>query len=93
MRSFTQQRFLTLSRRVKGLAPGAFTNQGIKGYATLERQEGALDCFKERALRRFNDSWWKWVPATALAFFWIEWSHNFNEQQKRKSPADYENDE
>ena len=50
---------------------GTFTNQAVKGMASIERMPNELDAYKEwyssyafvpRWFRRFNESWWKWIP-------------------------------
>ena len=65
--------FLTKRSSCNLIFQGTFTNQAVKGMASIERMPNELDCYKEwyssyafvpRWFRRFNESWWKWIPGT-----------------------------
>merc|ERR1712212_40617 len=100
---FSAVRRLAVSSQLRsGVERGTFTNQGVKGIAMLERHQNELDNYKEwtttfvwvpRWFRRFNESWWKWIPAIGIMFYITEYMHKINHALKRKNPADYENDE
>merc|ERR1711937_861371 len=49
--------------------------------------------FVPRWFRRFNESWWKWIPAVGVMFATTEWMHKRNHALKRKDPAEFANDE
>merc|ERR1712189_5470 len=100
---FSAVRRLAVTTSIRsGVERGTFTNQAVKGMASIERMPNELDAYKEwyssyafvpRWFRRFNESWWKWIPAVGVMFATTEWMHKRNHALKRKDPAEFANDE
>merc|ERR1711955_119327 len=85
-----------------GIRQGNFSNHHVKGIAKIENSFLEGKAFKEqfetwkfipRSIRRFNESWYKWVPVIGCYYFITIWADAYALKEERKNPADFANDE
>jgi hypothetical protein len=85
-----------------GIRQGNFSNHHIKGIAKIEMNAWETVWYREniitlrwipRSVRRFNESWYKWVPVIGACYATSMWADAFTHKEERKNPADFANDE
>merc|ERR1739838_732540 len=89
-----QRKKMRVSLARAGIRQGTFSNHHIKGIAKYQISSYEGTAFKEqmngaymaRSMRRFTESWYKWVPVIGAYYGIMAWCDEYEHHEGRKNP-------